>query len=95
MPTALFFLSAQDPVARSPTFGGASDAVAQRRLQQCFRDRAVVPLDCRDLVWGMGAIHCLSQQVPSRHFRTDTDAVSNVLSHLKVDGVRSDRLARD
>lgn len=48
-----------------PTFGGPSDAVAQRRLQQCFKDRPVVPLDCSDLVWGMGAIHCLSQQVPA------------------------------
>jgi agmatine deiminase len=48
-----------------PTFGGPSDQVAQRRLQQCFKDRPVVPLDCSDLVWGMGAIHCLSQQVPA------------------------------
>ncbi len=48
-----------------PTFGGASDDVARRRLQQCFKDRPVVPLDCADLVWGMGAIHCLSQQVPA------------------------------
>ena len=47
-----------------PAFGGPSDLVAQRRLQQCFKDRPVVPLDCADLVWGMGAIHCLSQQVP-------------------------------
>ncbi|MEA3203659.1 MAG: agmatine deiminase [Thermoplasmata archaeon] len=78
-----------------PTFGGPSDDTAQRRLQQCFKDRAVVPLDCRDLVWGMGAIHCLSQQVPAKHFRTDLDAVSNVLSNLKVDGMRTDRLARD
>jgi agmatine deiminase len=48
-----------------PAFGGPSDLVAQRRLQQCFKDRPVVPLDCSDLVWGMGAIHCLSQQVPA------------------------------
>ena len=48
-----------------PTFGGRSDEIAQKRLQQCFKDRPVVPLDCKDLVWGMGAIHCLSQQVPA------------------------------
>jgi agmatine/peptidylarginine deiminase len=24
-----------------------------------------VKLDCSDLVWGMGAIHCLSQQMPT------------------------------
>jgi agmatine deiminase len=48
-----------------PSFGGRSDDVAQRRLQQCFKDRPVVKLDCSDLVWGMGAIHCLSQQMPT------------------------------
>ncbi|MEK6985482.1 MAG: agmatine deiminase family protein [Candidatus Thermoplasmatota archaeon] len=48
-----------------PAFGGASDEVAQRRLQQCFKDRPVVKLPCADLVWGMGAIHCLSQQMPA------------------------------
>ncbi len=47
-----------------PAFGGPSDDVAQRRLQQCFKDRPVVKLPCADLVWGMGAIHCLSQQMP-------------------------------
>ena len=48
-----------------PTFGGPSDDIAQRRLQQCFKDRPVVKLPCDDLVWGMGAIHCLSQQMPA------------------------------
>jgi agmatine deiminase len=52
-------------VVLMPTFGGPSDDVAQRRLQQCFKDRPVVKLDCKDLVWGMGAIHCLSQQMPA------------------------------
>ena len=53
-----------DGAVLMPTFGGDSDAIAHARLQQCFKDRPVVDLDCRDLVWGMGAIHCLSQQVP-------------------------------
>lgn len=48
-----------------PAFGGRSDDIAQLRLQQCFKDRPVVKLDCSDLVWGMGAIHCLSQQMPA------------------------------
>ena len=47
-----------------PVFGGRSDVVAKKRLQACFTDRPVVPLPCADLVWGMGAIHCLSQQMP-------------------------------
>ncbi|HEX2065843.1 MAG TPA: agmatine deiminase family protein [Candidatus Thermoplasmatota archaeon] len=78
-----------------PTFGGPSDEVARRRLQQCFKDRPVVPLDCRDLVWGMGAIHCLSQQVPATSHRVQRSAVDEVLGKLRPEGVRSDRLARD
>ncbi|MCA1818561.1 MAG: agmatine deiminase family protein [Halobacteriales archaeon] len=52
-------------VVLMPTFGGPTDAIAKARLQQCFKDRVVVGLDCRDLVWGMGGIHCLSQQMPA------------------------------
>jgi agmatine deiminase len=49
-----------------PGFGGASDRVAQAVLADCFPGREVVLLDSRDLVWGMGSIHCLSQQMPAR-----------------------------
>jgi agmatine deiminase len=52
-------------VVLMPTFGGPSDAVAKARLQQCFKDRTVVGIDHRDLIWGMGGIHCLSQQMPA------------------------------
>ncbi|MFT5141676.1 MAG: agmatine deiminase [Rhodothermales bacterium] len=48
-----------------PGFGGASDLKAQDLLAGFFPDRAVVLIDCRDLVWGLGAIHCLTQQVPA------------------------------
>ena len=48
-----------------PTFGGASDAQAAEVLQRCFPDRQIVGLDSRDLVWGLGAWHCLTQQVPA------------------------------
>lgn len=49
-----------------PTYGGISDDIAMQILQAAFPTRAVVPLDHRDLIWGMGGIHCLSMQVPSR-----------------------------
>lgn len=48
-----------------PTFGGASDARAAEVLQRCFPDRAIIGLDCTDVVWGLGAWHCLTQQVPA------------------------------
>lgn len=40
------------------------DEAALALLQQCFPARQVVGIDCTDIVYGLGAIHCLSQQVP-------------------------------
>ncbi len=48
-----------------PTFRDkANDEKALTILQQCFPDRKVIGLDCTDVVWGLGAFHCLSQQEP-------------------------------
>lgn len=48
-----------------PGFGGASDAVAARLLGECFPGRRVELIDCRELIWGLGAFHCLTQQQPA------------------------------
>ena len=34
-------------------------------LQKLLPDRQVVGIDCVELIWGLGAIHCLSQQQPA------------------------------
>jgi agmatine deiminase len=47
-----------------PVFGHANDARAVETLQGVFHDRRVVPINCEPLVWGMGTIHCLTQQQP-------------------------------
>ncbi|MEM9243255.1 MAG: agmatine deiminase family protein [Pseudomonadota bacterium] len=47
-----------------PTFNDANDRVALNILAACFPDRAIVPINSTDLIWGLGAIHCLSQQQP-------------------------------
>src|SRR6185369_13194711 len=52
-----------------PVFGHVNDARAIQTLQNVFRDRRVVPINCEPLVWGMGTIHCLTQQQP----RINTD----------------------
>jgi agmatine deiminase len=50
-----------------PTFGDArNDAKAIELLQQVLPRRRVVGVDCRALIWGLGAMHCLTQQQP--HF---------------------------
>jgi len=48
-----------------PTFGGPSDAAAGELLRRCFPEREIVGLDSTDVVWGLGAWHCLTQQVPA------------------------------
>ena len=47
-----------------PVFGHANDARARDTLQTVFPNRRVIPIDCEPLVWGMGTIHCLTQQQP-------------------------------
>jgi agmatine deiminase len=47
-----------------PTFGCPADDEACGTLSECFPDRRIVPVDCRVLIAGLGALHCLTQQVP-------------------------------
>lgn len=48
-----------------PTYRCAKDSVALDTLQQCFPDREIVGIDCTDLVWGLGAIHCVTHEEPA------------------------------
>jgi len=45
-----------------PQFDDPADARAIGILTELFPQRAVVRLPAVDLVWGLGAFHCLSQQ---------------------------------
>ena len=47
-----------------PTFNDPSDRKALGILAELFPDRSVVGIHCVDLVWGLGTIHCLTQQEP-------------------------------
>jgi len=48
-----------------PTFADPNDEVALSILRQCFPDRRVIGIDCRELIWGLGTFHCLTQQQPA------------------------------
>lgn len=48
-----------------PVFGCDRDADALAVIEGCFPERRVVGIDCRDIVVGLGTLHCLSQQVPA------------------------------
>jgi len=48
-----------------PVFNDPNDRVALDILADLFPDRDVVPIYCGDLIWGFGAIHCMTQQQPA------------------------------
>lgn len=48
-----------------PTFRDDADDVAMQLLQECYPDRSIVGVDCLDLIWGLGAFHCMTQQQPA------------------------------
>jgi len=51
-------------VVLAPVFGHANDERAVDTLQRLFPARRIVPINCEPLVWGMGTIHCVTQQQP-------------------------------
>jgi agmatine deiminase len=50
-----------------PTYNCPNDQRALTTLQQLFPMRQVVGIPCTDLVWGLGAIHCVTQQQPAAY----------------------------
>jgi agmatine deiminase len=48
-----------------PVFDHARDDIACATLAGLFPGRTIVPIRCTDLVWGLGAIHCVTQQQPA------------------------------
>lgn len=45
-----------------PTFNDPADRVALGTLADLFPGRDVVGISCVDLVWGLGTLHCMTQQ---------------------------------
>jgi agmatine deiminase len=48
-----------------PTFNDPADRVALGKLGELFPSRRVVGIHSVDLVWGLGTLHCMSQQEPA------------------------------
>jgi agmatine deiminase len=48
-----------------PTFADSNDKMAFSVLRTLFPDRRVIEIDCRELIWGLGTFHCLTQQQPA------------------------------
>jgi len=76
MPAPLFFRGQRLPASYAnfyianravlvPTFNDPSDRVALGILADLFPGRQVIGIHAVDLVWGLGTLHCLTQQQPS------------------------------
>lgn len=51
-------------VVLASVFNDPNDGQALKIIADCFPGRTVVPIDCSDIIYGGGAIHCLTQQQP-------------------------------
>ncbi|MCP5071588.1 MAG: agmatine deiminase family protein [bacterium] len=60
---ANFYLA--NDVALVPVFGSPSDERALDVLREVLPDRQLAPIPARDLVLGLGACHCVTQQEPA------------------------------
>ena len=49
-----------------PVFNDPNDRIALNTLAQLFPTREIVPIYSGDLVWGLGTMHCMTQQQPAR-----------------------------
>jgi agmatine deiminase len=48
-----------------PTFNDPLDREALGLLADCFPGREIVGIHCVDFVWGLGTLHCATQQEPA------------------------------
>jgi agmatine deiminase len=75
MPTPVYFDGQRLPASYAnfyiangivivPTFNDENDRVALNTLGRLFPGREVVGIHCRDLVLGLGTLHCMTQQEP-------------------------------
>jgi agmatine deiminase len=80
MPAPLFFDGRRLPASYAnfyianaavlvPTFNDPADRVALGVLAELIRDRPVVGIHAVELVWGLGTLHCLTQQQPRSRTR--------------------------
>jgi agmatine deiminase len=75
MPAPLYFKGQRLPASYAnfyianaavlvPTFNDPSDRIALGVLSELVKDRPVIGIHAVDLVWGLGTLHCLTQQQP-------------------------------
>jgi agmatine deiminase len=51
-------------VVLAPVFNRSNDRIALNTLAQLFPKREIIPIYSGDFIWGLGAMHCMTQQQP-------------------------------
>jgi agmatine deiminase len=52
-------------VVLAPVFNRPNDRIALNTLAELFPTREIVPIYSGDFIWGLGAMHCMTQQQPA------------------------------
>jgi len=76
MPSPVFFEGQRLPASYAnfyiangivlvPTFNDFNDRHALNILAECFPTRQIIGIHAVDLVWGLGSLHCMTQQEPA------------------------------
>jgi agmatine deiminase len=60
-----------------PTFNDPADREALNTLAKLFPDRQIIGIHAVDLVWGLGTIHCMTQQQPAPPSPAPADVAAN------------------
>jgi len=47
-----------------PLFNDPNDKIVTNIFKKYFKSRKIVGIDCSKLIWGFGAIHCMTQHEP-------------------------------
>ena len=48
-----------------PSFDDSNDKIVLRIFKKHFKNRKIIPINCSLLVWGLGTLHCMTQQEPN------------------------------
>lgn len=60
-----------------PTYDDPADEKALEIMVKCFPTRRIYPIDSRELIWGLGSFHCLTQQLPLAAFPKVVELIRN------------------
>jgi agmatine deiminase len=52
-------------IVLAPVFNRPNDRIALNTLAELFPSRQIVPIYSGDFIWGLGAMHCMTQQQPA------------------------------